>query len=377
MNDIITEIDLCYGKLTKQNDLSWSEIKDLSNFQLGEAHLKNLAYGYKRLLDSGYVDILLEDSNAEDKIEKIKNRVLKAEENRVISQQAKKELFYELVASKVEALTTPIFEYEGEDANDKVYILHISDVHYGSIFSVEGNSYSTEICKKRFDKLFNEVVDKIRSQSINKLIVVNTGDSIQGMLRISDVKKNEIAVVESVVGFSKLMASFINSLTKYTKVEYYHVSSANHSEPRFINTSAGQMPEEDFEKIIINYINDLLAYNERAFVYTDISKPFIELSINGFELIAMHGHTIRKIDNAIRDLSMINKKFYNFLLLGHVHHACEKETDENCEVLITGSFVGQCPFSKKILKSSSPTAKMYCIEKTKGKTESYTFYLNR
>ena len=372
-NDIFTEIELCYGKLSKANNYSWTEIKNLCGFPMGEAHLKNLAYGYKRLIDSGYFQ---EDDTLNDKLDKIKERTLNAEFNREFAKKARHELLYELIASRVDSIPLPVFNKSDLPANKKAYILHLSDIHYGSVFEVEGNSYSIAICKQRFDKLFDEVVEKIKSQNISKLIIVNTGDSIQGMLRISDVKKNEIPVVESVIGFSKLMASFLNSLSAYTDIEYYHVSSANHSEPRFISTSAGQLPEEDFEKIIINYINDLLINNNHIYVHTDLSKPYIELNVNGFELIAMHGHTIRKIENAIRDLSIINKKFYNFLLLGHVHHTKEIETDENCEVLVTGSFVGACPFSKKIMKSSSPIVKMYCIEEKKGKTESYTFNLS-
>lgn len=374
MNNIINEIDLCYGKLTKANNYSWSEIKEMCNFPLGESHLKNLAYGYKRLIESGY---LYNDSQyfIDEKIEKIKNRTINNETNRELLKKARHELLYELIASKIEALPLPSFIKTVLPENEKAYILHLSDIHYGSVFNVEGNSYSISICEDRFNKLFNEVINKIETQKINKLIIVNTGDSIQGMLRISDVKKNEIPVVESVVGFSKLMASFLNSLSSYTNIEYYHVSSANHSEPRFIGTSAGQMPEEDMEKIIINYINDLLINNERIYVHTDLSKPYIELNVNGFELIAMHGHTIRKIENAIRDLSMINKKFYNFLLLGHFHHFMEKQVDSGCEVLMTGSFVGQCAYSKKLLKSSEPIVKMYCFEKEKGHTESYNFFI--
>ena len=182
------------------------------------------------------------------------------------------------------------------------------------------------------------------------------------------LKKNEIPVVESVVDFSKMLSSWLNELSEYCEVEYNHVSSANHSEPRFIGTGSGDMPEEDFEKIIINYIKDVLIKNPRIKVNNDISRPYLELDIEGYNVIAHHGHGLKNLDTAIRDLTMVNKKFYNFLITGHMHHLEVKETDDGCKVLMASSFVGVCPYSKKLLKTSSPSASMYTIEKDKGLT---------
>ena len=49
--------------------------------------------------------------------------------------------------------------------------------------------------------------------NVDKMLVINNSDTIQGMLRISDVKLNDIPVVESVVEVSQLLAKFLNKLS--------------------------------------------------------------------------------------------------------------------------------------------------------------------
>lgn len=363
------EIQLCYDKLSGVNEMSWDEIKDVTNFPYSTEHLKKLAYGYKRLIDSGYLGMVDNDTEADEKLlevrkEMMKLSTLKAELNKRIKKEAAGELFFEQIAEVITRLEPPKYKpiKKSKCADKKEYILHLSDIHFGSDFVVEGNSYNTKICEERLFKLLAKVIKKVEDEKITKIKIVNTGDSIQGMLRLSDVKKNELPVVESIVGFSRLMAEFLNTLSEYVEVEYYHVTSANHSEPRFIGSEAGAMPEEDFEKVIVSYIADVLSKNKRVYVHVEMNKPFIELEVLGKNLICMHGHTIKNIDNALRDLSMNNKKFYNYLLMGHIHHTNIKETDSDCMVLVAPSFVGVCPYSKKLLKSSNAGAIMYTFE---------------
>jgi len=375
MMDLALEIQLCYDKLSGNSDLDWEEIKEMTNFEHSVAHLKNLAYGYKRLIDSNYLGNI-DSGNETESDEKLieirkeitKLSVSKIETNKLLREQAKKDLFAEQIRDAVIRLAPPEFQEIAIQEYNESHVLHLSDVHYGSAFEVEANKYDIEICVKRMNKLLAKTVKKIKKDGISKLKVINTGDSIQGMLRMSDIKKNEVPVVESVVGFSQLMSRFLNDLSAHVEVEYYHVTSANHSEPRFIGSSAGQMPEEDFEKIIINYIHDTLIGNERVMVHLDINKAFIELDLAGFKSISVHGHNINNVNTAIRDLSMTNRTFYNYLIMGHVHHTKIQETDSDCMVLVAPSFVGVCPYSKKILKTSNPGANFYTFEENEGLT---------
>lgn len=367
-DNIQLEVALCIGKVKGENDYTWEQIAEMCNSPFSGDYMRKLAYGYKRLIESGYLTETPDEQLIKLQKERIKLSTAKSLVNRQLREISRAELLYEQVRGKIQTLDTPIFNCYPICKEGISHILHISDIHYGSAFKVEGNEYSIEICNKRMEKLLSETIELIKEKNIKKLYVLNTGDSIQGMLRMSDIKKNEIPVVESVVGFSKMMATWLNELSRYCYVEYNHVSSANHSEPRFIGTSSGDMPEEDFEKIIINYIKDVLVNNPRVKVNNDISRPYLELEIEGYNIIAHHGHGLKNLDNAIRDLTMVNKKFYNFLITGHMHHLEIKETDDGCKVLMASSFVGVCPYSKKILKTSSPSANIYTIEKDRGLT---------
>ena len=82
------EIQLCYDKLCGKNDLSWSEIKEMTNFPHSSTHLRKMAYGYKRLIDSGYCNVVNDDESnnklIEIRREMTKLSTMKAEFNKNI-----------------------------------------------------------------------------------------------------------------------------------------------------------------------------------------------------------------------------------------------------------------------------------------------------
>ena len=63
------------------------------------------------------------------------------------------------------------------------------------------------------------------------------------MIRLSDIKMNDIPVVDSVVEISRLLATFLNELSKYTKIQYRHIMSSNHSQNRYLGTKASETTE--------------------------------------------------------------------------------------------------------------------------------------
>ena len=94
------------------------------------------------------------------------------------------------------------------------------------------NTYSIEECESRLEDLVDRLYNVVAREGISRLKVVNVADTIQGILRITDLKLNEIAVVESVVQISRLLATFINRVSEYCEVEYYHCTHANHSQKK-------------------------------------------------------------------------------------------------------------------------------------------------
>jgi hypothetical protein len=200
------------------------------------------------------------------------------------------------------------------------------------------------------------------------------------MLRINDVRMNDIPIVDALVEFSKIMIGFFNNLSKYCYVEYYHVNSANHTELRLLNSSAGQMAVEDMEKIIVNYIADALVNNERVFVNTEFREDNIQVKILDYNIIALHGHQINNIKTSIKDLSDKYDKPFDFIILGHYHSGVEMTVGERKnyakEVLVCPSFVGTCPYADKLMVGGKSMVKIHVFEEGKGRKTTENIVLN-
>lgn len=317
-------------------------------------------------------------------MERYKIQAEKVELNRLLRQRARFELFYSNVADKIEQMEPPVFKYHGGEIGEvqSEYILTIADIHAGANFVSETNEYSYDICTQRFKNLLDQTVDFVRYKKLSKLKVFLGGDSIQGMLRIKDVKLNETTVVESVVFVSKTVAHFLNQLSEHCEVEFYHAPTSNHTQCRFLGTKANEMPFEDMEYIIGNYIKDSLAINDRVQVFTNFGKHYIEIPFFNGEIKAagMHGHTVKSLPSAVKNISYQHKQIYHMVLLGHYHAGSEMTVGEidssDIEVIVCPSFVGSDHFSDQIEKGAKGSCKIFGIDRKYGRTESFKIILN-
>lgn len=322
----------------------------------------------------------IEEKRLELEKERMKLQAVKIEYNRNLRMESKFELFYDNIKDSIKRLEVPDFKNITVKDNEKAYVLNFSDIHYAATFTSVNNQYSREICHERFNLMAEKTIKFAKENNVKKLLVINNSDSIQGMLRISDVKLNDIPVVESVVEVSQLLAKFLNKLSEYIELQYIHVPMANHSQTRPLGTKASEMVAEDMEKIIINYVADLLENNKRIKVHREYKSDNVQFRIFDFECIALHGHQIKNIKNSLRDLSQLHRKWYSFVFLGHYHNSINYTANErdtyNAEILVAPSIVGSCQYSDKLMVGGKAMAKIYGFDKVEGLVEIKNLILN-
>ena len=198
---------------------------------------------------------------------------------------------------------------------------------------------------------------------------------------MSDLKINDSSVVKAVVEISRLIALFLNEISAYTTVEYYHSPTANHSQIRPLGTKASEIADEDLEYVIGNYIKDLCANNNRITIHlAEEGKQYIDIPIFDYNIIAMHGHQIKNIETSVKDMSMLKRRFIDYLILGHFHNGKEIPSSESCcydtEVLVSPSFIGSDPYSDSIMKGAKASVKIYGFDDLYGHTETHKIILN-
>lgn len=379
-------------------DLNWDELGDIINRELfgGDEELYRTSSAYRKPYQYArdfYEDVFkkriqdeefdstkeLEEIKREIQKERIKLNTTRNEYNRDIRQQSRFELFYEDIKNNINVLDVPEFELISNRLPEVEYLLTIADIHCGANFISENNKYSLSECAHRFEKLLNYTIEFVKQKELSHINILELGDSIQGILRLNDLKVNESSVVEATVYVAKLIANFLNELSKYCYIDYYHCPTSNHSQIRPLNSKASELATEDVEYIIANYIKDVLVNNPNIVVHTAFGQEYIDFEIRHFQIIAMHGHQIKNIENSLKDLSQLRRIFYDMVFLAHYHGSKESVVGESfnsdVEVNVCPSFIGSDPYSDKILKGSKPACKIYGISDG-GHTETYKVILN-
>lgn len=389
---LLSDID---AKLNGENDYDWSELHDKYSVKCNPDTIRkgsSTIFGGK--FRSDYEKYKAEKNKSvggndelDEKIEmlrkeRIKLQTANVERIRIDRSESRQEMYYEYVGKVIEALKPPIFRpIIGNKKSEINYIAAIADVHYGAKYRSINNEYSPEIAKERFEDLTGRLIAFVQEKKIAKLTIVSLGDLLQGVLRLSDLKINDSSIVKATVEICRLIANMLNELSAYTEISYYHTPSANHTQIRVLNAKASELADEDLEYLMGNYIKDLCAHNGRIFVHlAREGENFVEVHVPGNEIIAMHGHQIKNVESAVKDISILHKKFYDTILVGHLHSGKEIPSHEgvlgDSEILISPSFVGSDPYSDSLYKGSKASVKVYGFDKLYGHTETYKFILN-
>ena len=391
-------LDYCSDKVDRISDLDWSEISDMYGLgwnpdSLRKGAATNLVGGVfvKKYLEEKYSHNstnrkMLEEvqkKTEEMRKERIKLQTLNIERNRLDRQEARQELFYEYVRDAIATLPLPKFKAIPKEwiEGEITYVVTLADIHYGAEFVSERNEYSSAIVRERFMYLLEELRDFIEKKEVKHLHIVNLGDTIQGCLRVSDIKLNESSVVRSVVEASQLIGHFLNELSTYVNVTYYHVPKANHSQIRPLGTKANVLPEEDLEYVIGHYIAALCSENQRINIrLAENEQSYLKLDVDNFAIYTKHGHDIKNISTELKDLCALTDESIDYLLLGHYHCNDIVTSSEKCtydsEVLISPSFMGSDPYSDSLYKGAKAAVKIYGFDDIYGHIEDYKIILN-
>ena len=389
-----SEIEFQY-RISSMKDLigTWDEVADIINNALGydygeskyrkdyTAFTKMLEVHAKECSNTKEEIAALEEAAANLRNERYKLNTTKAELNRNERYNARAELFYENLKDAFDRLDPPVFNQVQASNDCCECVLKIADIHYGATFTSENNTYSREICKRRLDYLLAEM-KKMAKSGVRDLKVLNLGDSIQGILRLSDVRLNDIPVVEAVVEVSRLLANFLNELSKDYRITYYHCTSSNHSQTRPLGSKANELSGEDLEKIIASNIETALSGNDRVKVLYNFNSDYIYFDLfNKFNCVAAHGHRVRQRGSALMDgLSNLHNIHYDYVFIGHDHSGKEEVAYEgdtyNKEVFTCPGFIGSDPYSDSLLCGSRPGAKLFTFDKMRGHIMSYNIIFN-
>lgn len=383
-------------RICEMKDLigTWYDVRDILNAELGHdwnesAYRKQYQSGARYLAENQksifegqeYLNKIRKERETLQR-ERYKLQTEKLEYNRWLREQARDELFEEKI---LQAITENVGMARPPQIipitrNSRCAVLCISDTHYGKDVQVKGvygdtiNLYNPEIFEERMEKLLSETIHYCQKEDIRLLKIFNLGDSVDGLLRSSQIWNLRWGVIDSAIKYGDYMAKWLYELSTYVGVEYYPVAISNHAEIRMLDGKKDQHLNESAEKIITKIIevtnqenpNMAVITNETGFIFTDAA---------GFNLFGIHGE-FKNADSIISEYQELYGANIDYMIHGHKHTMSNKETAVKKGVIGVGSLCGIDDLSVKIRKASDATASLLIFEENKGKTDEHIFVLS-
>lgn len=363
---------------------TWPQMTEIFNNEFGckkgdTAYRKRWS-AFKSVLDANTDKIVGEDKYLEElkterrNIEKERKKLQteKLEYNKWLREEARDELICEHICKAIGELEPldipPIIYTTNYPTMDAALI--ISDQHYGAEFTINGlfgetlNEYSPEIFESRMWDLLKQVVKICKKENISVLHVYDLGDSVDGLLRVSQLMKLRYGVVESTIRYGRFMTEWLNELTKHVKVKFQMVTDGNHSQLRMLGQPKNTFKYENMSYIIAEKFMDRLGDNPN-FEFTRNPSGYIFDELAGYRVLGIHGE-VKNLETAIKDFTSVYKTPIDILIGGHKHH---KETDNvgiRVDTVSVPSIIGVDDYSMSLNKTADAGATMLFVEAGKG-----------
>lgn len=351
-------------------------------------HARKVLTGIKkfieRLKEEGYEnitdDVLIKELQIQQRElykERQKLRDEKNEYNAWLREQARMELFFERIDEAVDRLIEkkpieippplPIIN------NDCEMFAAFADAHYGVDFKVLGfdnivlNEYNPEIFTQRMWKFRDEIIDFCKFYNTNKLHLVDLGDSIEGLIKLSALKALRGNVVDDIMDYAEFICEWLKDLNKRGQliIDFY-TSEGNHSDLRVITGNKGDFPHENLERIYSRVLKKEFKDNPNISIKTSLDG-LNYFDICGYKFLTAHGNNDNNIKNSIKEYEDTYKIDINYLIVGHLHTKQEIEVAKGKETIRVRSIMGINDFSTSIKKTSDAGATMFTVHKGYGK----------
>jgi hypothetical protein len=197
-------------------------------------------------------------------------------------------------------------EVRGEDE----YVFATGDLHYNG----------DENLLEHFNAVYTHILNKQIEHKFTRIKLIELGDIIDGgALRNSQLMALKKGMVFQVIDVSKAYANLIQKLSEKMFVEFYCVTSSNHTQLRPLGTKQNELVEEDLMQVFATYVELALQNNQMVTVrYAD--DLIIPITRNHNMFVA-HGHLLGKHkEGYLQEVAFARSMNVHYGLFGHYHH---------------------------------------------------------
>lgn len=386
---------LCSSKDLGVYSLTWDEVADILNAELGEDFTSSKWRKNYQMMKKGFDKARQENADAEDilnEIEVQKDELYKQqvrtrdklrEYRSTLRDEARvenlKDVFIECARdiSTIKPLRVSDSPTVKSNGNN-VAVLSLSDLHYGEVINNFMNEYNSDVFYDRMIRLTEETIDYCQLMGVKTLKVLNLGDWISGNIHVSTRVNSEEDSVEQTMIVAETVSEMLKHFARHIElVEFYSVTD-NHS--RINKNKKEHIEKESFSRFIPWFVKERVSSIKNISVISNIINEVEEFEIGMFDIFDekaffVHGHNDR-LTSVVPDLTLITKIFPIAVFIGHLHKNYEDEI-HGIDLIMNPSAVGTGEYAKNIRKSSKPRQKLTIYSKGNGEVERVaTFLIN-
>lgn len=375
-------------------DLDWSEIKDKYRIDLASdsirkangtifggsfrtAYLKNQIYSksdeftQEKEFDKKIADIRKEKQKLFDQ---------RREYNKLLISDARAEHLNDELLHIAENLNKkyPLIQLDKyKQGNTKrEALLALSDWHYGMVTDNIWNTYNTDICKQRVEKLVFKVIDYLELNRIDMLHIVLLGDAAHGGCHVSCRVKSEEDVCDQIMHVSEIMAEAINKISACVSHITLYSCYGNHL--RTIQNKKDSVDSDNLEKLIPWWLKQRLKDNSKIDIVESEYKEFTRIDVCGYHVCCVHGNldSFKNLGSTIN--TIFSRKFgetIDYTISGDKHHLEEFEQFDIENILIR-SLCGTDDYANGKRLYSKPGQTLMIFNLEDGREATYHIPLN-
>jgi hypothetical protein len=312
--------------------------------------------------------------------ERIKLSDEKSMLNQRLREESRQERIEEIILEEFKniKINVPTHKIEIPQKENLALNLVMADQHVGNEFTIKDlsgnimNHYDKKVFEDRMWRIFNKLLPY--QKDFKKLKILDLGDSIEGILRMSSLQGLKYGAVESATYYGMFMAQWLTELSNVFHVEIGE-ADGNHTETRPLNSKKGDFKNENLAITIRAIIDTSIKYknNPNLVLLPCTSTGSVYTKSVGFDILAIHGQDEKtKLEEIYRDYNSFYPDNIDYIFIGHLHY----NESVNKNVIRVPSIVGTNVFSEKLKKRSDAGAEILIFEKEVGLVEQHHIHLN-
>lgn len=368
-------------KEERPDDLDWGDIVELLGLDLNKDSLRksqDTEFGgvavYKKMkekqIESQPIDYQdeVKVQLQELKKERIKVADERAALNRKLRNKSRQEDLHDLaikcaeIISDSKEINVESSNYKIENPEEKVALLTLSDLHFGLEINEFNNVYNVEIFENRINRILDKIITYMTNNKVKSIYVLGLGDYLSGIIHTTTRIENRENIVQQVVKMSEYLFQFLSILSQYAEVFYYDVND-NHG--RIFPNKDESQNDDNFALFIRWYLEAKFAEQENIHIMQNtFSNEIGVVEIFGRNYGFTHGHR-DKIGEIVQNLSLMTKKFYDAIFMGHCHHFEANEV-HGTYIYMNGSFSGTDAYANNLRKTSNPSQNLFILNPDEG-----------